>query len=160
MAEGIPAAIVRFVQAAVHVDATPTSAPGQGLGKGPGQGLAPGPGQANDDAFASLRGGQGLGAGSGTTGTGLGRPPSTRPRPLHLLPRAAGVYLSQALYQLSSRVQNRGHLLAVGAPGTPLSSTDTITITHENSHTHMHKHINNQSHTHTTTPPYTHNHIM
>ena len=110
MAEGIPSAMVRFVQAAVHVDTTPISVtaattsaagPGLGLSSAPGPGLATGSGPANNTDNL----------GSQPTPT-----PTSRPRPLHLLPRAAGVYLSQAMYQLSSRVQNRGHLLAVGAP--------------------------------------------
>ena len=110
MAEGIPSAMVRFVQAAVHVDTTPISVtaattsaagPGLGLSSAPGPGLATGSGPANNT--------DNLGSQPTPTHT-------SRPRPLHLLPRAAGVYLSQAMYQLSSRVQNRGHLLAVGAP--------------------------------------------
>ena len=120
MAEGIPAAIVKFVQAAVHVDTTPTSSSSTATGASVlGQGLGPPSDDASSQGAAAAGGGGNL---------------SPRPRPLHLLPRAAGVYLSQALYQLSSRVQNRGHLLAVGAPGKPLTKKHT----HAHNLTHPH----------------------
>ena len=129
MAEGIPAAIVKFVQAAVHVDTTPTSSSSTALAASVlGQGLGP----PNDDAASQGAAGAAVGAGGGGSLS-----PRPRPRPLHLLPRAAGVYLSQALYQLSSRVQNRGHLLAVGAPGRPLTKKHSLVHSITPSHTRL-----------------------
>lgn len=108
VSEGIPAAIVKFIQVAIECNDTDSAA----------HQPSDSPLAAGSGGFTRLDTGDDMGSTGGRRRTlSMERKvPSFRKAKKALFPRAAGIHLAQALFQLSTRKQNKQHLSSIGAP--------------------------------------------